>query len=319
MIAEQLKTFEENLATKPYCTDNKDYGLLIRPKASAIKKKYIQHNKPTSVKFLVFDIDYAGVAEYIGDNHLPPPNFIAYNKKSGRSHVYYILETEVYTVENARRLPLEFLSAIQYQLCVVLLADHGYTGFVCKNPFSEEWEVQFFRRQTWTLGEFQEWITLPARVPPKAKRQGIGRNCDLFEGTRKVGYSLVDSFRGIGNRQGFLDAVLEYARKYNQKNFPVPLNDSEVRATAKSIARWTWRKYTGKKVINAAFIAGQSAQGKKSGETRRAKSKDKALLAHIFWMFGFKQNTIAGILDTKQQTVSDWLNCKKIFNHSTNF
>ncbi|MFN3812400.1 MAG: replication initiation protein [Roseateles asaccharophilus] len=314
MIKEELRAFEENLAKKPYCTDDLTYGLLIRPKLTALKKKYIQHNKPTSLKVFVLDCDYAGVAEFIGDNHLPPPNFIASNKKTGRSHVYYILETEVYLVDNARRGPIKYAAIIHYQLCQVLKADPGYSNFMSKNPFSPEWEVRFYRKEPWTLGEFEEWITLPAKIPTKAMKEGLGRNCTLFEDTRHWSYRQVLNFRLQGARQMFFDAVLDRAREYNRNNFPVPLSDSEVKATAKSIAKWTWNKYTGQQVINAAFIARQSAQGKKSGETRRAKSEDKALLAHMFWMFGLKQIQIAGILNAKKQTISDWLNCQKVFN-----
>ncbi len=307
MIAAQLEQFKENLATKPYCSDDLTYGLLIRPKLTALKKRYIQHNKPTSLKVFVLDCDYAGVAEFIGDNHLPPPNFIASNKKTGRSHVYYILETEVYLVENARRGPIKYAAIIHYQLCQVLKADPGYSNFISKNPLSPEWEVHLYRKEPWTLGEFEEWITLPAKIPKKAMREGLARNCTLFEDTRHWSYRQVLNFRLQGARQAFFDAVLERAREYNRNNFPVPLNDSEVKATAKSIANWTWKKYTGKQVIDAAFIARQSAQGKKSGESRVQKTMDSRVMANLFSMVGFKQVKIASILNCGQKTVSRWL------------
>lgn len=307
MIAAQLEQFKENLSTKPYCSDDLTYGLLIRPKLTALKKRYIQHNKPTSLKVFVLDCDYAGVAEFIGDNHLPPPNFIASNKKTGRSHVYYILETEVYLVENARRGPIKYAAIIHYQLCQVLKADPGYSNFISKNPFSPEWEVRFYRKEPWTLGEFEEWITLPAKIPKKAMKEGLARNCTLFEDTRHWSYRQVLNFRLQGARQGFFDAVLDRAREYNRNNFPVPLNDSEVKATAKSIAKWTWNKYTGQQVINAAFIARQSAQGKKSGESRVQKTMDSRVMANLLFMIGVKQSQIVDILGKPKQSVSRWL------------
>ena len=306
MIAEQLEQFQENLPTKPYCSDDLTFGLLIRPKVTALKKKYIQHNKPTSLKILVFDCDYAGVAEFIGDNHLPPSNWIACNKKSGRSHVYYILETEVFLVENARRGPIKYAAAVQYQLCQVLKADPGYANFICKNPLNEEWDVRFYRQSPWTLGEFEEWITLPAKIPTKAQKEGLARNCTLFEDTRHWSYRQVLKFRLQGARQEFFDAVLDRAREYNRNNFPVPLNDSEVRATAKSIAKWTWKKYTGQQVIDAAFISRQSAQGKKSGESRLQKTMDSRVMANLYSMVGINQRKIASILNCGQKTVSRW-------------
>jgi hypothetical protein len=39
-------------------------------------------------------------------------------------------------------------------------------------------------------------------------------------------------------------AVLQQCEKYN--NFASPLPVSEVRSIAKSVAKWTWQKYTGR-------------------------------------------------------------------------
>ena len=69
---QQLDLFEENLPYKPYCSDQKGW-LKVRPKEIATLKKYIQHNEPTKIKWLVYDIDYAGVLEHISFNKLPLP------------------------------------------------------------------------------------------------------------------------------------------------------------------------------------------------------------------------------------------------------
>lgn len=305
MIAEQLKTFEDNLAKKPYCTDDKTFGLLIRPKASAIKKKYIQHNKPTSVKFLAFDCDFAGADQFIGDEHLPPPNFIAFNKDNGRSHVFYALEKEVYTVENARRKPIELLAAVEHRICTVLGADTAYTGFIVKNPCHSEWDVHEYKTTPWGLTEFLEYIELPARTPKKARDFGLGRNVFLFDSTRYWAYAQVLSYRLSGAKTEFFEAVLNYA---NQKNsqFPVPLSFPEVKATAKSIAKWTWTKYTGR-LSNEEFSAKQAARGAKSGRVRVQNTIENRVMANLYSMMGLKQTKIASILNCGQKTVSRWL------------
>ena len=78
----QLELFAENLPHKPYCTDEKGW-LQVRKKATAIGKKYIQHNQPSLCHWLVYDCDYAGALEHVGDNQLPAPNIIATNPKTG--------------------------------------------------------------------------------------------------------------------------------------------------------------------------------------------------------------------------------------------
>ncbi|MCE6002739.1 replication initiation protein, partial [Acinetobacter pittii] len=49
--------FYAKLPHKPYCSDDLGYGVIIRPKKTAIQMPYIQHNQPCLVTSLVFDID----------------------------------------------------------------------------------------------------------------------------------------------------------------------------------------------------------------------------------------------------------------------
>ena len=53
-----LDQFQDRLPKKPYCSDNLDYGLIIRPKEISLKYKYIQPNSPYYLHYLVFDLDY---------------------------------------------------------------------------------------------------------------------------------------------------------------------------------------------------------------------------------------------------------------------
>lgn len=305
MITEQLKTFEDNLSKKPYCTDELQYGLQIRSKKIAVGRRYVQHNKPTSVKYLAFDIDYAGVTEHIRNNCLPPPNLIAYNRKSGRSHVFYCLGVEVYTVQNARRKPLELLAAIESQLCTELMADQGYTGLICKNPLHEAWEVQELRQQPWDLAEFLEYLELPKKTTKKKASYGLGRNVFLFDNTRFWAYAHVLSYRLSGAKEEFFKAVLDYAVQKNQQ-FPAPLSFPEVQATARSIAKWTWNKYTGR-LSDDDFSRIQAKRGSKSGTARLYKTLEQRVMAILYSMAGLKQSRICEILAAPKQSVSRWL------------
>ncbi|MFA0159231.1 replication initiation protein, partial [Vibrio sp. 10N.261.46.A3] len=76
MKTEHSKAFQldliETLPHKPYCTD--ELGVTyIRPKITAIKKKYLQVNQPKLVTYLIFDIDRQGAVLAWYDCNLPPP------------------------------------------------------------------------------------------------------------------------------------------------------------------------------------------------------------------------------------------------------
>ena len=62
--------FFDILANKPYCTD--ELGVtFVRPKKTAITKKYLQVNQPKMAYYLVFDIDREGAVFAWYDENLP--------------------------------------------------------------------------------------------------------------------------------------------------------------------------------------------------------------------------------------------------------
>ena len=81
----------ESFPNKPYCTD--ELGVTyIRPKKTAIKKKYLQVNQPKLVTYLVFDIDRQGAVLSWYDNDLPPPYWSSKNPENGHGHIAYRLK-----------------------------------------------------------------------------------------------------------------------------------------------------------------------------------------------------------------------------------
>lgn len=311
----QLELFAEHLPHKPYCTDEKGW-LQVRKKATAIGKKYIQHNQPSQCHWLVYDCDYAGALDHIGQNQLPAPNIVATNPENGNSHLFYRLADPVCTSELAHRKPLALLAKIDFVLTEALEADKGYQGFISKNVLHKHWQVQEVNQHPWNLADFLEWIDLPKRLPKRAQTQGLGRNCTLFEECRHWAYRQVLNYRLTGNKDGFATAVLKHCEAINE-GFSPPLYFAEVKATAKSIANWTWRNYTkaGAKTDEewAKYVADTHTPDKQrhrqtlQAESRREATKTARQQAKAMQAGGSTQKDIATALGVSQQTVSRWL------------
>ena len=304
----QLELFAHSLPVKPYCSDDLEFGLLIRQAKTAIKKKHIQHNKPTSVHWLAFDCDYDGVLGHIESSLIPKPNLIVINRENGHSHLLYGLEFPVHRTTFARAKPLQFLAKVEYALREVLNADIGYSGLIVKNPLHSHWNTFELHPNSYDLPELADWLTLPARIPKKFEQVGLGRNCTLFEGLRRWAYCQVIAHRLSGTYEGFKASVLVQAMALN--SFPCPLPLNEIRSTALSVAKWTWKHYTGK-VSDQEFSRIQAKRGKlgglKSGVSRVSKNEEKRLKARQMSLEGMTQTAIAKLLGVNQRTIGRWL------------
>ena len=300
----QLQLFADNLPAKPYCSDDLEFGLLIRQAKNAIQKRYIQHNKPTSVHWLAFDCDYAGALEEARSNLMPMPNIAVLNRQNGHSHLLYGLEVPVHRTAVARAKPLQFLAKVEYALREGLRADLGYSGLIVKNPHHSHWLTYEVNRRSYDLPELADWLTLPERLPAKGEQVGLGRNCTLFENLRRWAYREVLSYRLVSTYEGFRGAVLAQAIAFN--SFPTPLPQSEIRSTALSVAKWTWNHYTGR-VSDEEFSATQARRGKLGGMAKGQANAENRAKARLMASKGMTQKVIAEALGVGQGTVSKWL------------
>ena len=318
----QLELFEERLPHRPFCSDSLDKGLLIRPKKIAIKNRYIQHNPPQLYQCLVFDFDRratlesAGAADFIDANSLPTPNLIATSPVSGNAHIYYLLETPVCTSDLARKKPLVLLAKIEHALKEKLGADAGYTGLISKNPTHAYWRVENLNAVPWGLVDFLDWLDLPAKLPKKARTEGLGRNCTLFEVVRLWAYREVLAYRLAGKKDAWMKAVLKRCEDENL-TFSPALPYSEIRSTAKSISKWVWDKYNGKRSMSndawAEHVAKthtpeiQRQRQKKQVSSRVKASQAVREKALEMKKEGKKQKYIALALGVSEPTICRWL------------
>lgn len=251
-----LQYFEENLPHRPYHTDDLAFGLRISGKGRALLARYIQQNQPHAQFWLVFDVDREGAAIDWSDRNAPAPNITVKNPVNGHAHLLYALNIAVRTAPDASVKALKYAAAVERSLCEKLCADVNYSGLICKNPFHLEWLVMEWREEAYTLDELADYLDLSASARRSIdKHYGMGRNCHLFEMTRKWAYRAIR--QGWPEFSQWLDAVIQRVEMYNA-SLPVPLSPAECRAIGRSIAKYTHRKFSPE-----GFSAVQAARGRK--------------------------------------------------------
>jgi hypothetical protein len=238
--------FYELAPNKPYCTDDKASGLIIRSKGYAFARSYIQHNTVAMCHWLTFDQDHDNLMQW-EDANLPQPNLIVRNLNNRKAHVSYAIES-VCTSDAAHPKPMAYAQAIQEAFCEQLKADPGYTGFITKNPMHEDWHLWEIHNKVYTLGKLADYVDLKPRYWSRQRaanyeQYGIGRNCALFHRLRFWAYDWVSYHR---DEQGttyieWMQVILVKAEGFNE--FPQPLPYGEIKSTAKSVGKWVWEKY----------------------------------------------------------------------------
>lgn len=261
-----LKLFNDRLPHKPYFSDELQCGLRIAGKERAILAKYIQFNQPHAQSWLCFDVDRPGAAIDWSDRNAPAPTISIMNKANGHAHLLYALKTAVRTAPDGKIKPLKYAAAVESALRNKLGADVGYSGLICKNPNHENWQVSVWQEELYTLDWLADYLDLNS-VNDKSivPDYGLGRNCTLFDKTRKWAYRAIR--QGWPEYEKWLKACYERSCAYNLQ-FAAPLDENEVKGIAKSIASWTNKKFTENSFNNFVSITHvskiQSLRGSKS-------------------------------------------------------
>ena len=232
------------------CSDNKT-AALIRPRDYAIKHPYMQINRAGFVSWLIFDLDHDNAMIW-QDKGLPAPNLIVQNRQSGHAHLYYAI-VPVCTSERARSKPIHYMKAIYSALSRELHADPEYnSGPVAKTPGHQWWRTSELHNHIYELSELADCVELASASPwaksPNLDAVSHSRNCMMFEKLRFYAYSIVNRQKEEGSYLSFTRLLEAFAHNHNafrNLGFSADLSLSDLRATVKSVARWTWDKYTG--------------------------------------------------------------------------
>lgn len=107
---------------KPYCTHQKGI-CYIRSKQQAIAHAYIQPNHPSTIKWLVFDLDDEQSLLAFYDKDCPRPQMIIRNPANGHAHYCYSykLSIPVGMVGKSSEKAIRYLEAVYKALSFILL------------------------------------------------------------------------------------------------------------------------------------------------------------------------------------------------------
>lgn len=260
----QIDAFAASIPSYLGCSD--DFGNVIHlPRAEALKHAHIAPNPKAFINCMMFDVDTPEAGAAWIDADLPQPNWICQNPANGHAHLGYALLAPVSRTLKARGTPQRYLARIQHAMTGRLGADRAYTHYLTKTPSHPRWRTIWGWGNPYTLDQLREPLAedLPLRIR-RTEAVGEGRNVVLFDGLRFWAYRARLGYHGFG---AWFDACLQHAEGLNA--FACPLPYSETRATAKSVAKWTWTHITPE-----GFAARQAARGRKSGAKRQAESID---------------------------------------------
>ena len=231
------------LPHRPYCTNKLTHGVVIRPAAIACTKNYLQLNPAVLRHWLTFDLDFPMASIAWESVNLAPPNWIAVNTQNSHAHYGYLLETPVVMSASGRDKPLRYAAAIESAFRIKLHADPGYSGLLVKNPLNGAWLTLFLHANAYSLGELSEWVSLKKTKSSTIEETGLLRNVTLFETLREWSYRTVLAYKKeAASLDLWLHAVLREAESIN-RCFKPPLSVAEVRAVARSVAKWVWRMF----------------------------------------------------------------------------
>lgn len=257
--------FPDYVPPRPYASDDvKMFGMKPMSRKAALKRSLIQLNGPTVQTWVAFDIDRKDAYRAAELAHLPAPNFISVNMNNGHAHMAYLLESPVAKFSDSSMKPQNFLAGIERGLCRRLGADARYTGLLTKNPVSGRWETEW-SDQPYKLHDLAAGLS-KQDMRPEAMRQyeaGIGRNCSVFDDTRRWAYPAVLSFKAAGGTlEGWIARLTNIAMAHNCV-FDSPMSIRECAAIAKSIGKWTWARFSA-----VAMARRQSFLGKRGNAKR---------------------------------------------------
>ncbi len=305
VLSQQQLDLFNSLPNKPYCMDEKPGYMLIRSKAIAVKKPYIQVNSPVTTIYFVFDDDKNDAALSWFDENLPAPYWTTQNPENGHAHICYKLEIPLHTSEFSSIKAIKYAQAVYYAYALKLGADLSYSQLVTKNPLHPQHRTTYWTKQAYSLDYLADFVELPKKLPKKLEVVGLGRNVTMFEKGRRWAYTAIRDYMHHNSSHEWERAVKTHLEAINA-GFEVPLPHSEVKATAKSIAKWVWQRFSYGDFSEIQAKRGAKG-GKKGGIVRSAKYAELRIQAKLMHEQGMSIKVISETLEVHRNSISAWI------------
>ena len=301
---QQLDLFN-SLPNKPYCMDEKPGYMLIRSKAIAVKKPYIQVNSPVTTIYFVFDGDKNDAALSWFDSNLPAPYWTTQNPENGHAHICYKLEIPLHTSEFSSIKAIKYAQAVYYAYALKMGADLSYSQLITKNPLHPQHRTTYWTKQAYSLDYLADFVDLPKKLPKKLEVVGLGRNVTMFEKGRRWAYTAIRDYMHHHSSSAWEHAVKTHLEAINS-TFEPPLPHSEVKATAKSIAKWVWQRFSYGDFSEIQAKRGAKG-GKKGGIVRSAQYAELRIQAKLMHEQGMSIKVISETLEVHRNSISAWI------------
>ncbi|MHA3093336.1 replication initiation protein [Acinetobacter brisouii] len=301
----QLDLFD-SLPNKPYCLDEVPGTMLIRTKAIAVKKPYIQVNPPLMTIYFIFDDDKEDAALSWFDADLPAPLWTTQNPENAHCHHCYKLEIPLCTSEFASIKAIKYAQSVYYAYALKIGADLGYSQLITKNPLHPQWRTTFWTDRAYSLDYLADFVDLPKKIPKKLEVVGLGRNVTMFEKGRHWAYKAIRDYMHHNSSHDWEKAVRAQIEAINS-GFEQPLPFSEVKATAKSISKWVWQRFSYGEFCEIQAKRGAKG-GKKGGAVRSAQYAELRIQAKQLKQEGLSYTEVAMQLKVSRRSVIEW--CK---------
>ena len=279
---------------------------------------------------MVFDLDFKEAIYAHEKADVLAPSFYVVEPTKTTAHAVYALEQPVLRHNSSNDKPQRLFATIEQAYGEKMGADPGYSGKIMKNPFCGDYKV-YLPEETkpllYSLTDLAEYVDFDS-INKKRLRKPIeianayseSRNIAVFDMTRKWAYKAIRSYWG-GYYESWQSAVhqaVSEAWASIESDFSSASHAylvSERRATANSIAKWTWRNTTESSFqtfIELTHLPHQQAKrgklgGIASGEARLIKTQDKREQAIELSGGGMSSREIAKLLDVNQSTIVRWL------------
>lgn len=238
--------FRETLSSRPLAGNHGGSDVYRRPQNEALQCSNIQHSPDHQRSWVVVDIDRPNLTMQWEDKGIVPPNFISINPDNGHAHGAWRLQDPVANHATARRRPIQFLGAVRRAMTNALDGDFGYSNYMVKNPLHPRWRTMWFTYHKYTLEQLAEPFDALElrRIVRPLEAANEGRNTTLFDALRHMAYRDFLTFKkNGGSGKDFFDIIEQYGCELN-KLFAPPLPLSEVRSTARSVAKWVSSRFT---------------------------------------------------------------------------